>query len=73
MSKPQMVSRSIAVRDRAECWNDSRANHVNPAVSALIADYFEVPEVEADGLLIHLRINGWQVVAIQEDEDDDAT
>jgi hypothetical protein len=41
---------------------------MNPAVSALIADYFEVPEVEADGLLIHLRINGWIVVAIQEDE-----
>jgi hypothetical protein len=41
---------------------------MNPAVAVLIADYFEVPVVEADGLLIHLRINGWQVVAIQEDE-----
>jgi hypothetical protein len=41
---------------------------VNPAVSALIADYFEVPEVEADGLLLHLSINGWTVVPIHEDE-----
>jgi hypothetical protein len=39
---------------------------MNPAVAALIADYFEVPEVEADGLLIHLHINGWTVVPIQE-------
>jgi hypothetical protein len=46
----------------------SKEEDMNPAVSALIADYFEVPEVEADGLLIHLRINGWIVVAIQEDE-----
>jgi hypothetical protein len=48
----------------------SKEEDMNPAVSALIADYFEVPEVEADGLLIHLRINGWIVVAIQEDEDE---
>jgi hypothetical protein len=41
---------------------------MNPAVSALIADYFECPEVEADGLLLHLRINGWVVVPIHEDE-----
>jgi hypothetical protein len=44
---------------------------MNPAVSALIADYFEVPEVEADGLLIHLRINGWIVVAIAADPAED--
>jgi hypothetical protein len=44
---------------------------VNPAVAALIADYFEVPEVEADGLLIHLRINGWIVVAIPADPAED--
>jgi hypothetical protein len=44
---------------------------VNPAVSALIADYFEVPEVEADGLLIHLRVNGWIVVALPADPAED--
>lgn len=51
---------------------------MNPTVVALIADYFEVPEKEADGLLIHLRINGWTVVAIPDEqatagESEDAT
>lgn len=40
---------------------------MNPTVVALIADYFEVMEKEADGLLMHLRINGWQVVEIPDE------
>jgi hypothetical protein len=51
-------------------WS-AKEEDMNPAVAALIADYFEVPEVEADGLLIHLRINGWIVVAIAADPAED--
>jgi hypothetical protein len=37
---------------------------VNPDVVNLIADYFAVPIIEAEGFVVHLRINGWTVVPI---------
>lgn len=40
------------------------ADAVNPAVISLIADYLVAPEITAQGLLTHLRINGWTVVPI---------
>lgn len=37
---------------------------VNPIVVDLIAEYLDAPEGIAHGLLIHLRINGWQITPI---------
>jgi hypothetical protein len=42
---------------------------VNLALVTLIAEYCDWTEREAEGLLLHLKINGWTIVPIPEQED----
>ena len=35
------------------------------AVAGLIADYLEMPEIEVEALIAHLRINGQVCVSVQ--------
>jgi hypothetical protein len=57
-----------AVHDNRQEQQSHCGIRMNLALVTLIAEYCEWTEREAEGLLLHLEINGWTVVPIPEPE-----
>jgi hypothetical protein len=68
-ARPDWVVECSCCTDRRVCRGSDRFAVVNLALVTLIAEYCDWTEREAEGLLLHLKINGWTIVPIPEQED----